>query len=321
MKAMTCRSYGAPEVLKLEELPVPVPGKNEILIEVHASAVNSADVRIRIPDPAAARLFFGLLRPRIPVGGGVLAGLVHSTGSNVKRFAPGDRVFGSAGLSFGAYAEYMCLPESASLAVMPGGLSFGDAAAVPFGALTALHFLRKANIRPGQNVLIYGASGAVGTAAVQLAKHFGARVTAVSSGANLGLVKSLGADSVIDYTSADFAEESERWDVVFEAVGKAGFARCKKVLKPGGTLILASASAAETLRAVWTSLTGKTRAIAGMAGESAADMQFLAELLQSQSIRAVVDRTYPLEQLQEAHRYAETGRKKGNVVVQIKSDQ
>ncbi len=318
MKAITCRSYGPPEVLKIEDLPVPGPREHEILIEVHASAVNSADWRLRQPDPAAARLFFGLLRPRNPVPGGVLAGIVKSIGGKVTRLRPGDRVFGSTGLKFGAHAEYACLPESAALAIMPGKLSFRDAAAVPFGGLTALHFLRRAEIKPAQRVLIYGASGSVGTAAVQIAKYYGAEVTAVCSHANLGLVKSLGADHLIDYNASDFSEKRGAYDVVFETVGKTTFSTCIRALKASGVLLLGSASAGQTLRAVW-SLATKTRVIAGMTGESAADMEFLAGLLESGSLRAVVDKTYPLEQTAQAHQYAQAGHKKGNVVVEIRS--
>ncbi len=218
MKAAVYTQYGAPEVLQIKAIAKPVPQDNEILIKIHATAVNSADIRLRKADPFAVRFVYGLLKPKKTVLGGVLSGEIEAVGKNVRTFKVGDAVFGSAFPLFGAYAEYICLPESAPLAIKPASISHEAAAALPFGGLTAVHFLQKANIRPGQKVLIYGASGAVGSAAVQIAKSLGAEVTGVCSTANVELVKSLGADHVIDYTKTDFAKTGEQYDVVYETV-------------------------------------------------------------------------------------------------------
>lgn len=317
MKAMACFQYGPPEVLELSEMSMPILKNNEILVRIFATSVNSADIRLRKADPWAVRLFFGLNKPRIPVLGGAFSGEVEAIGSAVTRYKVGDPVFGSTGLRFGAYAGYTALPEDAVIAIKPSNINHLEAATISFGALTALHFLKKAAIAPGQHILIYGASGAIGTAAVQLARHFGARVTAVCSTSNMAMVRSLGADRVIDYTTDDFREREDRYDVVYETVNKLPFGHCLDALKKGGTLILGAAMMRNIINAAWCSLTSRYRIISGVAKENLLGMQLLAELIEEGKYRPVVDRTYTLEQLVEAHRYVEKGHKKGNVAISI----
>lgn len=317
MNAAVYNRYGAPEVLQLTALAKPNPGDNEILVKIHATAVTSADSRLRKADPFAVRFFFGLFKPKKPILGGVLSGEVEAVGKNVQKFKVGDPVFGSAYPHFGAYAEYICLPETAALAIKPKNMSHEEAAALPFGGMTALHFLRKAEIQPGQKVLIFGASGAVGTAAVQIAKFFGAEVTGVCSTANLDMVKSLGADKVIDYTKTDFAKNGEQYDVIYETVNKAPYSACIAALKNSGTLILGASMLTEMLRGVWTSLTSSKKVISGVALETAEAVSFLKMLAEAGQLKAVIDKKYPLEQIAEAHGYVDKGHKKGNVVVQL----
>ncbi len=317
MKAAVYAEYGAPEVLQIKTLEKPVPKDNEILIKIHATPVTSADARLRRADPFAVRFFFGLFRPSKSVLGGVLSGAVEAVGKNVRKFKVGDQVFGSAYPHFGAHAEYISLPETGTLAVKPDNISHEEAAALPFGGLTAVHFLQKINIQAGQKVLVYGASGAIGTAAVQIAKYFGAEVTGVCSTANVEMVKSLGADHVIDYTKTDFAQNGGQYDVVFETVNKAPFSTCLAALRENGTLILGAAMLTAMLRGAWVSLTGSKKVISGVAVETVTALELLKKMAEEGKLKAVIDTKYDFAQIASAHGYVDTGRKKGNVVIVI----
>ncbi|MGA7714094.1 MAG: NAD(P)-dependent alcohol dehydrogenase [Rhizomicrobium sp.] len=319
MKAAVYRSYGPPEVVRIEEVEKPRPKKNEVLIRIHATTVCAGDVRLRQANPFILRFLYGLWRPKkANILGMELAGTVEGVGRKVTRFGVGDRVFGSAGLKFGAHAEYACLSQDGLLATKPDNATFEEEAAVPFGGISALHYLQKGGIRAGQKVLIYGASGSVGTAAVQLAKYFGAHVTGVCSTSNLELVKSLGADDVVDYTKEDFSKAGRRYDIVFDTVGRSGFWRSMRSLKRGGAYLLATGPLMPFLfGGIWASLTGAAKIVSGMARGNAESLSFLKELIEAEKLKIVIDRRYSLEQIVEAHRYVETGHKKGNVVVTV----
>lgn len=318
MKAIVYENYGRPEVLHLKDVEMPVPKDNELLIRIYATAVNSGDVRLRKADPFAVRFFMGLLRPEKKILGLVLAGAVEAVGKNVSRFKEGDQVYGSAGMGMGTYAEYISLPESAVLALKPAGMIYKEAAAIPFGGSTAFHFLRMANMQPGQKVLIYGASGSVGTAAVQIARYFGAEVTGVCSSPNLEMVRSLGAKRVIDYTKADFSKSGETYDIIFDTVGKSPFSGSISSLSENGYYLRAVHMAlSPVLRGLWTSMTSRKKVIGGVVKESAEDLNFLSKLIETGELRAVIDRSYSLEEMADAHSYVEKGHKKGNVVITV----
>ena len=317
MKAIIYTQYGPPEVLQLKEVEKPAPKDNEILIKIKATAVNSGDLRLRKADPFAVRFFFGLTKPKKNILGGVLSGEIEAIGAAVKLFKVGDEVFGTTGMSFGAYAAYTCLPENGTLALKPNNITHKEAAVIPFGGTTALYFIKKANIQSGQKVLINGASGAVGTAAIQLAKYFGAHVTGVCSTANIEMVRSLGADEVIDYTKEDFTKNGETYDVIFDTVDKISFSNSLKSLNKNGILILGASGLSGMLQGLWTSMTSGKKVITGMISEKADDINFLKGLIENGKLKPVIDRTYSLEQVAEAHAYVEKGHKKGNVAITL----
>lgn len=323
MKAAVCRHYGQPEVLEIKDIAKPTPKSHEVLIKVMATTVSSADCRIRAANFPRGMGFLGRLAlgwsgPRKPVLGTELSGVVEAVGPDVTRFKVGDSVIAFTGIKMGAHAEYRVLPEKGALVAKPQNLSFPEASALGFGGLTALYFLRdRANVQAGETVLIVGASGAVGVAAVQLAKHFGAEVTAVCSGKNADLVRSLGADQVIDYTQKDFTKAGTQYDIILETTGTIAAAQCKDVLKKNGRLILISADLMQMLEPMWASLKEGRQVIVGPAPERREDLQFLVDLASRGHYRAVIDRSFPLAQIAQAHAYAETGRKRGSVVVTI----
>ena len=322
MKAIVFKKYGPPDVLQLKQVEKPVPRDNEVLVKVYAATATAGDCEIRRFDMPVLfwlpiRLYMGLIKPRIQILGQELAGVVESVGKNVEEFSKGDQVFAPADARFGAYAEYKCVPSTSALALKPANMTYEEAAAVPVGGLNALHFLRKGNIQRGQKVLIYGSTGSIGTFSVQLARYFGAEVTAVCSTTNLDLVKSLGADKVIDYTKEDFSKNGENYDVIFETVGKSSFSRGIKSLKKNGFYLLANPGLSQTVRGLWTSMTSSKKVIIALASYRTEDLVFLKELIEEEKIKSVIDRRYPLEQTAEAHRYVEKGHKKGNVVITL----
>lgn len=323
MKAMIWTNYGPPEVLQLQEIEKPLPREGEVLVRVHATTVTAGDCELRSLKGAPylmliMRMYVGFSKPtRITILGQELAGQVEAVGSDVKRYKAGDPVIAWTGLDLGTYAEYKCLPERRVLAIKPANLTYEEAAAIPVGGLEAAHFLRQANIQGGEKVLIVGAGGSIGTFAVQIARSLGAEVTAVDSAAKLDMLSSIGAGRVIDYAREDFARRGETYDVVFDAVGKSPYSRSLRLLNPGGRYLLANPRLSDRLRGTWTSTSRAKRVIFKTEGQESGDFVFLKELIEAGKVIPVIDRVYPLEQLAEAHRYVDTGQKKGNVVITI----
>jgi NADPH:quinone reductase-like Zn-dependent oxidoreductase len=316
MRAVVFEKYGPPDVLRLEEVDPPVPRDDEVLVKIRAVAVTRTDTGFRRATPFISRFFTGLRRPKRRILGSELAGEVEAVGAVVSEFAVGDHTFGSTGLRFGAHAEFICMRESAPLAHKPTRMSFEEAAAVCDGALKSLTCLKRADLREGQRILVYGASGAIGTAAVQLAKHFGTDVTAVCNTKNLQLVRSLGADEVIDYTREDFTKNGKTYDVIFDAVGKHSFRRCRGSLARGGSYI-ATDGLQNFILALLTSRVGDKRVLFPIPRLTQKDVVFLKDLIEAGKYRAVIDRTYPMEQVVDATRYVETEQKTGNVVLTV----
>jgi NADPH:quinone reductase-like Zn-dependent oxidoreductase len=320
MRAVVYDKYGPADVLRLEEVERPVPKDDEVLVKINATTVNRTDSALRAAEPFASRFVTGLLRPRRKILGSELAGEVEAVGAAVSEFEVGDQVFGVNPWKFGTHAEFVCMRESASLAHKPAGMSFEEAAAVCDGAILALGCLRPANPRKGQRILVYGASGSIGTAAVQLARYFDADVTAVCNTKNVELVRSLGADEVVDYTLEDFTKNGQTYDVIFDAVGKHSFWRCRGSLNRGG-FYLATDQLQNLVLALWTSRVGDKRVVFPIPPRyTKKDVLFLKELIEAGKYRAVIDRCYPLEQVVEATRYVETEQKTGNVVLTVSGD-
>lgn len=330
MKAIVYSEYGSPDVLQLNEIEKPLPKENEILIRIHATSVNFGDLMARNYKAISPRQFnmpfliwlfakisFGLNKPKIKILGNEFAGEIEAVGSDVKRFMPGDQVFGYTGERMGAYAEYLCMPENGMLAIKPTNMTFEEIAGVPYGALMALSLLRRANIKPGQKVLINGASGGIGSAAVQIARSLGAEVTGVCSTSKVDFVKSLGAAKVIDYTKEDFTQNGETYDLIFDILGRSSISRTKSSLKPNGIHLFASFKLKQFFQMLWTSRLGGRKVICALGPGNVDDLNTIKEMIEAGKIKPFVDRCYPLEQIAEAHRYIEQGNKKGNVVITV----
>ena len=328
MKAILWTKYGPPDVLELSEVDTPAPKDNEVLVKIFATTVTAGDCEMRslkfpIYLSLPLRIYFGFSKPRAgTIPGSELAGVVEATGKDVKRFKEGDPVFGSTGLRLGASAEYICIPEKTegiegSLAIKPGNMTYEEAATVPFGGRDALHFIRKGNIQTGQKVLINGAGGSIGVFAVQLARHFGAEVTAVDSTGKLEMLRAIGADEVIDYTREDFTQNGQTYDVIFDVVGKISLSRSARSIKPNGTYLLANPNPSQLVQGLWTRMTGSKTVVMQPASGTFEDLVYLSELIEAGKIKTVIDRRYPLEQISEAHRYVETGQKRGNLVITV----
>ena len=322
MKAIVYTKYGSPDVLRLKEIGKPVPRSNEVLIKIRATTVTAVDSIFRRGNNFFARTATGISRPKVKILGTEFAGDIESIGTGVKLFKIGDKVFGDSPVS-GTHAEYISLPESGPLALIPANMDYDEASAVPYGALTALPFLRDSGrIKNGQKVLIIGASGAVGSFAVQLAKYYGAEVTGLSSSSNVELVKSLGADMIIDYKKEDFTQNGETYDIIFDTVGKSSFSRCKKLLKPSGKYLTTVIGIPILFQMLMTSKIGNKKAVITFTGlrnssEKAKDLLFIKKLIESGKLKTVIDKRYPFEKIAEAHRYVDEGHKKGNVVISL----
>ncbi len=320
MKAVICTGYGSPEVLQIQEVPTPTSKDNEVLIRIIATAVNSWEVRIRKADPWAVKLMFGWNKPKNAILGVSLSGEITAIWKDVTKFKVGDQVFGNTDMSFGAYAEYKCMSQDGALTIKPEGMTHAEAASIPFGGTTALAFLRKWWVKSGDKVLIYGASGSVGSAAVQIAKSMWAHVTGVCSTANIEMVKSLWADMVIDYTTQDFSENGVIYDSIMDSVGKMNFAKWVKSLSTTGSLILNSAMPGDMMKWLWLSMTTKQKVAMWGFTLTAELMVYLKWLIETGKMRSVIDRTYTLDQIIEAHTYVEKGHKSGNVVLEVSKE-
>lgn len=330
MKAAVYTRYGPPAVLQFTEVAKPVPKDNEILIRVRAAAVNYGDITARNFKNISprefhmpmllwfpAKLAFGLRKPKKTILGSEFAGDIEGVGKDVRKFKPGDQVYAYRGMSMGANAEYLCMPADGTVAIKPANMSYAEAAAVPYGGITALSLLRKANIQRGQKVLINGASGGIGSMALQLARHYGAEVTAVCSGPRVAFVEALGADKVIDYTKEDFTRNGEQYDLIFDVLGKSSFARCKGSLTHNGRYLRASFKMKHLLQMAWTSITSSKKVVCALASEKPEDLVLLRQLAEAGAIKTVIDRCFPLEQVAEAHNYVEQGHKKGSVIITL----
>jgi NADPH:quinone reductase-like Zn-dependent oxidoreductase len=325
MKAIVCTRYGPPDVLQLQEIAKPTPKDNEVLIRICATTVTAADCELRgLKFPLllqfVMRIGFGFRRPRGRVLGQELSGEIEAVGKDVKRFKKGDQVVGWSGLRLGAYAEYTCLPEKGVLAIKPSNLTYEEAAPLAIGGLEAVYFLKRGNIQSGQKVLIIGAGGSIGTFAIQLARYFGADVTGVDSTEKLDMLRSIGADRVIDYTQGDYTKSGASYDVIFDVIGKSSFSGCMRLLKEKGFYLLGNPRLSQRIQGRWTSMRSSKKVIpyaARAASESIQDFNFLKDLIEAGKIKPVIDRCYPLEQTAEAHRYVDTGNKKGNVVITV----
>ena len=331
MKAVIWTKYGPPDVLEVREVEKPAPKDDEILIKIYATTVTAGDAEMRSLDfpiyfSPLIRLWRGFLKPKEnSIMGTELAGEVEAVGKDVKKFKEGDKVFGAAGMNFGTNAQYICLPEDpdemeGGVAIMPSNMTYEEAATVPFGGREALHFLRLGNLRPGQKILINGAGGSIGTFGVQLAKHYGLEVAAVDSTAKLDMLRSIGADRVFDYTQEDFTQSGEVYDVILDVVGTVSFSRSAKSITPDGTYLLANPLRGQMIRGPWTRMTSSRKVVMQTASGTVEDLIYLRELVEAGTIKTVIDRTYPLEQIVEAHRYVETGAKMGNLVITVAHD-
>jgi len=334
MKAIVYTEFGPPEVLQIKDVSKPAPKENEVLIRVHATPVSYGDLLARnfknitarefnmpLPLLLPMRMYFGFSKPKVNILGSEFAGEIEAVGKEVTRFKIGDEVLGYLGQRMGAYAEYLCMPQDGSLALKPANMSFAEAAAVPYGAIIATSLLKKGNIQPGHKVLINGASGGIGSAAVQLAKYYGAEVTGVCGTARLDYVKSLGADRVIDYTKEDFTKNGgtsgPTYDLIFDILGKSSFARCKNSLKPNGIYLMASFKTKALFQMLWTKMVGSKKVICTLASEKAEDLVIVKELAEAGKFKSIIDKCFRLEQAAEAHRYAESGLKTGPVVITV----
>jgi NADPH:quinone reductase-like Zn-dependent oxidoreductase len=325
MKAIVLTKYGAPDGLRLTEVEKPTPKDNEILIKIHATTITKGDCELRtlkfpIWLAIPLRIYIGFINPRNFILGQEFAGEVESVGKDVTLFKQGDAVFGTTGFGFGAHAEYKCLPEKpqeTALATKPTNITYEEAAAVPVGGLEALHFIRRANIQRGQKVLIFGAGGSIGTFAVQLAKYYGAEVTGLDSTAKLDMLRSIGADHVIDYTREDFTKSGETYDVILDVIGKSPFSGTVNSLKQNGRYLLVNPKLSQMIRGQWISSRGEKKIIFGAADQNTEDLLFLKELIEAGKIKSVIDKRYPLEQTADAHRYVDTEQKKGHVVITV----